>query len=300
MTTAKTRPQKRTSRRNSRPSSLRRPRLPCSSKSPNSRTSWSTAAGIRKGRGFCGQGRPALRPGLHDQVRPEEGPQGALRFRRPPHVRLLLRRRSELLYGTRAAATNGNGRWPSPSPTGSRRPFSRTAAGAWRKEEPRSLDKAYLKKYREGLSAQIMHLGPYSEEAPTIQKLPGLLPGPGYTFAGPTMKSTWGIRGGRPPQSSRRSCASRCAKNNALDQAGDRVRKLSRSAGFKPSRVDQFAETHGEGRPSRPIQFDLRIQLADEKHHDLKTEAFDLGKIQTSGIRCRYRHPDFDQAVRRA
>jgi len=53
------------------------------------------------------------------------------------------------------------------------------------KKNPAHLDKAYLKKYHEGLSAQIMHLGPYSEEAPTIQKLQAFFQGRGYAFAGP-------------------------------------------------------------------------------------------------------------------
>jgi hypothetical protein len=53
------------------------------------------------------------------------------------------------------------------------------------KKNPDHLDGAYLKKYREGLSAQIMHIGPYSEEAPTIQKLHAFFQGLGYAFAGP-------------------------------------------------------------------------------------------------------------------
>jgi hypothetical protein len=53
------------------------------------------------------------------------------------------------------------------------------------KKNPAHLDKAYLKKYREGLSAQIMHLGPYNKEAPTIQRLHAFFQEQGYDFAGP-------------------------------------------------------------------------------------------------------------------
>lgn len=39
------------------------------------------------------------------------------------------------------------------------------------KKDPPSLDKARLGEYAEGLAAQIMHIGPYAEEEPTIQRL---------------------------------------------------------------------------------------------------------------------------------
>jgi hypothetical protein len=40
-----------------------------------------------------------------------------------------------------------------------------------KKKEVKSLAVARLEAFHEGLSAQIMHIGPYSAEAPTIQKL---------------------------------------------------------------------------------------------------------------------------------
>ncbi len=40
-----------------------------------------------------------------------------------------------------------------------------------RKKDPPALDRARLEAYDEGLSAQIMHIGPYAEEAPTIERL---------------------------------------------------------------------------------------------------------------------------------
>jgi hypothetical protein len=60
------------------------------------------------------------------------------------------------------------------------------AAGALReKKNPDHLDKAYLKKYKEGRSAQILYIGPYREEGPTIQKLHAFFLDQGLTFAGP-------------------------------------------------------------------------------------------------------------------
>jgi len=47
----------------------------------------------------------------------------------------------------------------------------RRAVEAVRKKGLKVLEKARLESFREGLSAQIMHIGPYSAEAPTIKKL---------------------------------------------------------------------------------------------------------------------------------
>ncbi len=41
-----------------------------------------------------------------------------------------------------------------------------------------------LSEYAEGLVAQILHMGPYSEEAPTVQKLHDFITQNGYTFNG--------------------------------------------------------------------------------------------------------------------
>ncbi len=53
-----------------------------------------------------------------------------------------------------------------------------------RKKNLPFIDKAYLQIYKEGLSAQIMHLGPYDQEAPTIEKLHTFFQSKGYTFNG--------------------------------------------------------------------------------------------------------------------
>jgi hypothetical protein len=46
------------------------------------------------------------------------------------------------------------------------------------------IDKIILETFNEGLSAQIMHIGPYSEEEPTIQKLHSFIKEMGYKMKG--------------------------------------------------------------------------------------------------------------------
>ena len=49
--------------------------------------------------------------------------------------------------------------------------FKQAVAEVERKKNPPALDKLRLETYHEGLSVQIMHIGPYSEEGPTIARL---------------------------------------------------------------------------------------------------------------------------------
>lgn len=53
-----------------------------------------------------------------------------------------------------------------------------------KKKNPAALDKVRLETYHEGLSAQILHIGPFAEEGPTIKKLHDYIQGSGYTFHG--------------------------------------------------------------------------------------------------------------------
>ena len=53
-----------------------------------------------------------------------------------------------------------------------------------RKKNPAFLDRAYFQVYREGLSAQVMHIGPYREEGPTIRRLHEFFQSKGYAFNG--------------------------------------------------------------------------------------------------------------------
>ena len=52
------------------------------------------------------------------------------------------------------------------------------------KKNPPALSKVRFERYSEGLSAQIMHLGPYSEEKPTIDKLHSFIFDQGYKRQG--------------------------------------------------------------------------------------------------------------------
>ena len=57
-------------------------------------------------------------------------------------------------------------------------------AAAMQKKENELLTKVRLADYTEGLSAQIMHVGPYADEGPTIAKLHCFMADKGYTFGG--------------------------------------------------------------------------------------------------------------------
>ena len=52
------------------------------------------------------------------------------------------------------------------------------------KKDPPALDKIYFGPYEDGLSAQILHIGPYAEETPTINKLHSFIHDRGYTLRG--------------------------------------------------------------------------------------------------------------------
>jgi len=55
---------------------------------------------------------------------------------------------------------------------------------ASKKKELPALVKLRFENFYEGLSAQIMHLGPYAAEAPTIEKLHGFIESNGYRING--------------------------------------------------------------------------------------------------------------------
>jgi hypothetical protein len=52
------------------------------------------------------------------------------------------------------------------------------------KKDPPSLQKVFFDSYRDGLSAQILHLGPYSDEAPTIERLHQFIKDKDYSLTG--------------------------------------------------------------------------------------------------------------------
>jgi hypothetical protein len=53
--------------------------------------------------------------------------------------------------------------------------FERATAEVRRKKNPAALEKVRLEMFHEGLSVQILHIGPYSAEGPTIARLHGEL-----------------------------------------------------------------------------------------------------------------------------
>ena len=53
-----------------------------------------------------------------------------------------------------------------------------------KKKNPPALSKIRFETLHEGLSAQIMHIGPYSEEGPTVEKLHNFIHEKGYVFRG--------------------------------------------------------------------------------------------------------------------
>ncbi len=52
-----------------------------------------------------------------------------------------------------------------------------------KKKDLPAIDKLYFKKFHEGKSAQIMHIGPFSEEGPTIEKLHKFIEESGYEIS---------------------------------------------------------------------------------------------------------------------
>ena len=62
--------------------------------------------------------------------------------------------------------------------------FEDARSQAREKRELLALSKLRLDRYREGLSAQVLHVGPYAEERPTIDRLHAFIRDRGYRLAG--------------------------------------------------------------------------------------------------------------------
>jgi hypothetical protein len=62
--------------------------------------------------------------------------------------------------------------------------FARGKEAFIKKKNPPRIDETRFEVYEEGKCAQIMHIGPYSEEGPTIAKLHEFFQQQGYTFNG--------------------------------------------------------------------------------------------------------------------
>jgi hypothetical protein len=61
-------------------------------------------------------------------------------------------------------------------------------AEAGRKKPAGDLSRPHFATFAEGLAGQIMHIGPYAAEAPTIQRLHDFIHGQGHTFDGLAQK----------------------------------------------------------------------------------------------------------------
>lgn len=62
--------------------------------------------------------------------------------------------------------------------------FEEAREEARRKKRPAGLDRARLVRFDEGLAAQVLYLGPYSDEGPTIERLHAFIHELGHTLAG--------------------------------------------------------------------------------------------------------------------
>jgi hypothetical protein len=60
----------------------------------------------------------------------------------------------------------------------------RAMAELKRKKDPPALPKVRFERYDEGLCAQVMHIGPYSEERPTVERLHTFIEAQGYELRG--------------------------------------------------------------------------------------------------------------------
>jgi hypothetical protein len=66
--------------------------------------------------------------------------------------------------------------------------YERALAQVQRKKDSPALAKMRLEQFHEGLSAQIMHIGPYAAEGPTIARLHAVIQDQGYAFDGARQK----------------------------------------------------------------------------------------------------------------
>ena len=69
-------------------------------------------------------------------------------------------------------------------PTVTRKLFDESVRQLRERKNPPGLDKVRLEKFREGKAAQILHIGPYSAETPTIERLHTFIRENGYRLSG--------------------------------------------------------------------------------------------------------------------
>jgi len=69
-------------------------------------------------------------------------------------------------------------------PAVTRKLFDESVKQLREKKDPPALSKVRLERWREGKAAQIMHIGPYSAERPTIERLHAFIRESGYRLSG--------------------------------------------------------------------------------------------------------------------
>jgi hypothetical protein len=62
--------------------------------------------------------------------------------------------------------------------------FAEAAENVRKKKNPAALDKIRFEEFDEGIGAQILHIGPFADEGPTIEKLHEFISEKGYSFDG--------------------------------------------------------------------------------------------------------------------
>jgi hypothetical protein len=130
-------------------------------------------------------------------------------------------------------------------------------ADAGRKKDLPALGSLRFERFEEGLSAQIMHVGPYSEERPTIQGCMPSSPRRGTPVAGSTTRFTWAIRGARHRSGSELSSDSlsgRADRSSPLNSTGRRPRS---SGPLRAQRKRDLAGSNGERDQNRKARHQI-------------------------------------------
>lgn len=69
-------------------------------------------------------------------------------------------------------------------PSVTRKLFDESVRQLRERKDPPGLSRVRLERFHEGFAAQILHIGPYSAEAPTIERLHGFIRENGYRLSG--------------------------------------------------------------------------------------------------------------------
>ena len=98
--------------------------------------------------------------------------------------------------------------------------FAETLQEVKKKKKLAALGKAEFRAYHEGLAAQATHIGPYSEEGPTIAKVLAFISDGGYKLQGKQHEIYLGDPRKTAHRSYGRSFANRLAESASSEAAG--------------------------------------------------------------------------------